>query len=104
MPLSSPSTARGIALALVSLALLGVMPIISNLRPSDMGPLSFAFALSVWQVVFAELVPPEPGRPPVHTVDRDIHALNAVKCGQHEAVPAESHNHIRLILTRIAKP
>lgn len=29
------------------------MPIISNLRPSEVGALSFAFALSLWQVVFA---------------------------------------------------
>lgn len=49
----SPSVRKGLALSLVSLILLGVMPIISNLRPSDVGALSFAFALSVWQVVFA---------------------------------------------------
>lgn len=49
----SPSVGKGIALSLVSLVLLGIMPIISNLRPSDVGALSFAFALSVWQVVFA---------------------------------------------------
>ncbi|WED29584.1 DMT family transporter [Vibrio sp. DW001] len=30
-----------------------MMPIISNLRPLGVGALSFAFALSVWQVVFA---------------------------------------------------
>lgn len=53
MTLFSPSIGKGIALSLVSLTLLGVMPIISNLRPSDVGALSFAFALSVWQVVFA---------------------------------------------------
>lgn len=49
----SPSIGKGIALSLVSLTLLGIMPIISNLRPSEIGALSFAFALSVWQVVFA---------------------------------------------------
>lgn len=49
----APSVGKGIALSLVSLTLLGVMPIISNLRPPDIGALSFAFALSVWQVVFA---------------------------------------------------
>ncbi len=49
----SPSVGKGVALALVSLVLLGVMPIIANLRPSEEGALSFAFALSVWQVVFA---------------------------------------------------
>ncbi len=49
-----PSIGKGIVLSLVSLTLLGgVMPIISNLRPSDIGAMSFAFALSVWQVVFA---------------------------------------------------
>jgi len=53
MALTSPSIRKGIALSLVSLTLLGVMPIISNLRPSEVGALSFAFALSVWQVVFA---------------------------------------------------
>ena len=53
MALKSLSVGRGVALSLVSLTLLGVMPIISNLRPSEMGALSFAFALSVWQVVFA---------------------------------------------------
>jgi drug/metabolite transporter (DMT)-like permease len=35
------------------LALLGVMPIISNLRPAALDALTFALALSVWQVVFA---------------------------------------------------
>ena len=53
MALSSPSVGKGILLSLVSLALLGVMPIVSNLRPSNIDPLSFAFALSVWQVIFA---------------------------------------------------
>ncbi|MBO9460721.1 EamA family transporter [Labrenzia sp. R5_0] len=53
MALFSPSTGKGIALSLISLILLGLMPIISNLRAADVGALSFAFALSVWQVVFA---------------------------------------------------
>lgn len=53
MAVPSPSVGKGIALSLVCLALLGVMPVISNLRPSEVGALSFAFALSVWQVVFA---------------------------------------------------
>ncbi|MCP5082227.1 MAG: EamA family transporter [Alphaproteobacteria bacterium] len=53
MALTSPSARKGILLSLVSLTLLGVMPVISNLRPSEVGALSFAFALSVWQVVFA---------------------------------------------------
>ncbi|WP_417710759.1 DMT family transporter [Roseibium aggregatum] len=53
MALFAPSVGKGIGLSLVSLTLLGIMPIISNLRPSGTGALSFAFALSVWQVVFA---------------------------------------------------
>jgi len=53
MALISPSPGKGIALSLLSLSLLGVMPIISNLRPSQTDALAFAFALSVWQVVFA---------------------------------------------------
>ena len=53
MALFAPSVGKGIGLSLVSLILLGIMPIISNLRPSGTGALSFAFALSVWQVVFA---------------------------------------------------
>ncbi|TQV82205.1 DMT family transporter [Denitrobaculum tricleocarpae] len=53
MALSSPSVGKGVALSMVCLAFLGVMPVISNLRPSETGALAFAFALSVWQVVFA---------------------------------------------------
>lgn len=53
MALFSPSVGKGITLSLISLTLLGVMPIVSNLRPPEIGALSFAFALSVWQVVFA---------------------------------------------------
>ncbi len=50
---SSPSVGKGIALSLVCLVLLGTMPIISNLRPPVIDALTFALALSVWQVVFA---------------------------------------------------
>ncbi|MEM7529517.1 MAG: DMT family transporter [Pseudomonadota bacterium] len=50
---SSSSVGTGIALALVCLLLLGVMPIIASLRPIETDALAFAFALSVWQVVFA---------------------------------------------------
>ncbi|GEO81926.1 hypothetical protein ROR02_20570 [Pararhodospirillum oryzae] len=53
MALSSPSTGKGIALSLVCLVMLGIMPILSNLRGADVGALGFAFALSAWQVVFA---------------------------------------------------
>ena len=41
----------GIAYAFVCLAILAVMPIISNSRPGDFGALSFAFFLSVWQIL-----------------------------------------------------
>ena len=50
--MSSPSVAKGIGLSLMCLALMGVMPIVSNLRPAEIGALPFAFALSVWQAVF----------------------------------------------------
>lgn len=43
----------GIVLALVCLCILSVMPVISNSRPAGFSALSFAFYLSVWQVVFA---------------------------------------------------
>lgn len=49
----TPSASKGIAFSLASLVLLGVMPIIANSRPAGIGALSFALALSVWQVVFA---------------------------------------------------
>lgn len=47
------SVTKGIALSLVCLVLLGAMPIIANLRPATIDALAFAFALSVWQAVFA---------------------------------------------------
>jgi drug/metabolite transporter (DMT)-like permease len=43
----------GIALSFVSLALLGVMPIISNSRPMEISALNFALYLSIWQLVFS---------------------------------------------------
>jgi len=49
----APSAWKGIAFSLASLMLLGMMPIVSNLRPSGTEALPFAFALSVWQAVFA---------------------------------------------------
>lgn len=48
-----PSAAKGLALSLASLVLLGVMPVIANSRPAGIDALSFALALSVWQVGFA---------------------------------------------------
>lgn len=49
----SSKMGKGIALALVCLCLLGTMPIIANLRGEAIPALAFAFALSVWQTVFA---------------------------------------------------
>lgn len=43
----------GISLAFVCLFLLGVMPIIANSRPGGFDALSFAFFLSVWQLLFS---------------------------------------------------
>lgn len=38
---------------MVSLGILGLMPVISNSRPEDFSALGFAFFLSVWQFIFA---------------------------------------------------
>ncbi|MEH6631192.1 MAG: DMT family transporter [Halopseudomonas aestusnigri] len=43
----------GITLAFICLFILGVMPIISNSRPNSFDALSFAFFLSLWQLVFS---------------------------------------------------
>lgn len=43
----------GIAYAFVCLSILAVMPIISNSRPADFDALSFAFFLSIWQILFS---------------------------------------------------
>ncbi len=43
----------GITLSLVSLVLLGVMPIISNSRPMEISALNFALYLSIWQLIFS---------------------------------------------------
>ena len=43
----------GIILSFVSLILLGIMPIISNSRPMEIGALNFALYLSVWQLIVA---------------------------------------------------
>ncbi len=51
--MKSASTSTGISLALVCLALLATMPVISNARPDGFSALSFAFYLSLWQLVFA---------------------------------------------------
>lgn len=43
----------GVIFALLCLILLGVMPVISNSRPTGSGALSFAVFLSLWQLVFS---------------------------------------------------
>ena len=43
----------GISLAFICLMLLGLMPILSNGRPAGFAALSFAFFLSVWQILFS---------------------------------------------------
>ena len=43
----------GISLAFICLVILAVMPIISNSRPAGFDALSFAFLLSVWQLLFS---------------------------------------------------
>jgi len=53
MAIARPSAGKGIVLSLICLTLLGVMPIIANLRAPEVSALTFAFALSVWQVAFA---------------------------------------------------
>ncbi len=45
--------AKGVVFSLVCLMLLGTMPVIANSRPAVVDALAFAFALSVWQTVFA---------------------------------------------------
>lgn len=47
------SATTGVSLALVCLVLLGIMPIVANSRPSALDALTYALALSLWQVVFA---------------------------------------------------
>lgn len=49
---SKDQAKRGIGFALVCLAILGTMPIISNSRPIGFHALSFAFFLSIWQLLF----------------------------------------------------
>lgn len=45
------TTGTGISLAFVCLIILGAMPVISNGRPAGFAALSFAFWLSVWQLL-----------------------------------------------------
>ena len=46
-----PNRNIGIILSFVSLLLLGMLPIISNSRPSSLNALNFAFYLSFWELV-----------------------------------------------------
>lgn len=48
-----PNRQTGIVLSLSSLVLLGILPIISNSRPSDLDALDFAFYLSLWELICA---------------------------------------------------
>ncbi|MGB5910983.1 MAG: DMT family transporter [Promethearchaeia archaeon] len=48
-----PNRNRGILLSLISLFLLGILPIISNSRPSDLNALDYAFYLSLWELICA---------------------------------------------------
>ncbi|MCW2307047.1 DMT family transporter [Rhodobium gokarnense] len=64
---AAASVGVGVALAFACLAILGVMPVISNSRPAGFDALSFAVFLSLWQVVavlplvVGELVAGRPG-------------------------------------------
>lgn len=51
--MTPPKTGTGVGLALISLSILAVMPIISNSRPEGFSALGFAVFLSAWQTVFA---------------------------------------------------
>ena len=46
-----PNRMTGILLSFISLFLLGILPIISNSRPSALDALSFAFYLSLWELI-----------------------------------------------------
>ena len=48
-----PRRSTGIVLALCCLLLLGVMPLISAHRPAGSDGLTFALALTLWQLLFA---------------------------------------------------
>ncbi|MFW9827475.1 MAG: DMT family transporter [Candidatus Thorarchaeota archaeon] len=46
-----PNRNLGMFLSLISLLLLGILPIISNSRPSTLSTLDFAFYLSLWELI-----------------------------------------------------
>ncbi len=46
-----PNRRIGIKLSFISLILLGILPIISNSRPSTLNALNFAFYLSFWELI-----------------------------------------------------
>ncbi len=47
----SPNRNIGIMLSFISLFLLGILPVISNSRPSALNALNFAFYLSLWELI-----------------------------------------------------
>ena len=47
----NPIRKRGIFLSFISLLFLGILPIISNSRPSSLNALNFAFLLSLWELI-----------------------------------------------------
>ena len=46
-----PNRNIGFFLSFISLSLLGLLPIISNSRPSTLNALNFAFYLSFWELI-----------------------------------------------------
>ncbi|MFX1499751.1 MAG: DMT family transporter [Promethearchaeota archaeon] len=48
-----PNRSIGIKLSFVTLILLGILPIISNSRPSTLNAFNFAFYLSFWELIFS---------------------------------------------------
>ncbi|MFW9990012.1 MAG: EamA family transporter, partial [Candidatus Odinarchaeota archaeon] len=49
----SPNRSVGVSLSFVTLVLLGILPIISNSRPSTLNAFNFAFYLSFWELIFS---------------------------------------------------
>ena len=50
---TAPRTGTGVSLALACLIILGTLPVVSNSRPPGTSALTFAFFLSVWQLIFS---------------------------------------------------
>ncbi|MFX1385538.1 MAG: DMT family transporter [Promethearchaeota archaeon] len=49
----NPNRSVGVSLSFVTLILLGILPIISNSRPSTLNAFNFAFYLSFWELIFS---------------------------------------------------